>query len=279
MQVDLQLLENKLVPVYTADKGEKVVYGTELHMALGVKTKYTDWAVRRFSECDAVENKDFQTCFSNLGSENHGGQNKKEHIIKLDTAKEMAMLERNEIGKRVRKYFIEVEKKYKSSIIDRTQLSPQMQMFYALADNQAEIELEQKRLSEQQKKLEEKVEKQTEAIQTVKETFVKGNTEEDSIQWVKRCINKIAESPNFTYAFGNRYAAAKNDSYQRLISKTGCRLDQKLRNAITRASEKGFTQAQLNSINKLTVIMADKKLKEIYIGVVKEMMIAYCVEI
>lgn len=136
-----------------------------------------------------------------------GGRPSLDHIIQLDTAKEMAMLERNEKGKQVRKYFIEVEKKYKSADIDRTQLSPQMQMFYALADNQAEIELEQKRLSEKQKQLEDRMDKQTEAIQTRKETFVKGETEEDSLQWVKCCINRIAESPNFTYTFGNKYAA------------------------------------------------------------------------
>lgn len=42
-----------------------------------------------------------------------GGTPKKEHIIKLDTAKEMAMLEKNNVGKGVRKYFIQIEKKYK----------------------------------------------------------------------------------------------------------------------------------------------------------------------
>jgi len=36
-----------------------------------------------------------------------------EYIIKLDIAKEMAMLERNDKGKQVRRYFIEVEKEYK----------------------------------------------------------------------------------------------------------------------------------------------------------------------
>ena len=113
MRDKLKMIENELVPVYETDRGEKVVYGTELHVVLQVKTKYTDWISRRFSECDAVENEDFQTCFSNLGSENHGGQNKKEHIIQLDTAKEMAMLERNDIGKQVRRYFIRIEKKYK----------------------------------------------------------------------------------------------------------------------------------------------------------------------
>ena len=110
---DLKLLENDLVPIYTTSTDEKVVYGTELHMVLGVKTAYKDWSVRRFNECDAVENKDYETYRSNLSSKTHGGQNKKDHIIKLDTAKEMAMLERNEVGKKVRRYFIRIEKKYK----------------------------------------------------------------------------------------------------------------------------------------------------------------------
>ena len=46
-----------------------------------------------------------------------GGRPTKEHIIKLDIAKEMAMLERNDKGKQVRRYFIEVEKKYKENIM------------------------------------------------------------------------------------------------------------------------------------------------------------------
>lgn len=164
-------------------------------------------------------------------------------------------------------------------IIDLEQLDPQTRLMNLLVQSISRQELEQKRLSEQQKKLEEKVNKQTEAIQTVKDTFVKGETEEDSLQWVKHCINRIAESPNFTYTFGNKYAAAKNESYQRLTAKVGCRLDQKVRNAIDRARERGYARTQIDSINKFTVIMADKKLKEIYIGVVKEMMIAYCVEV
>ncbi len=40
-----------------------------------------------------------------------------DYIIKLDTAKEMAMLERNEKGKQVRRYFIQVEKKYKENTL------------------------------------------------------------------------------------------------------------------------------------------------------------------
>ena len=107
---ELKVIENDLVPVYETDKGEKVVYGTELHAVLEVATPYRTWAARRFSDCDATENEDYT---SEQISTVAGGTPKKDHIIKLDIAKEMAMLERNEKGKQVRRYFIQVEKKYK----------------------------------------------------------------------------------------------------------------------------------------------------------------------
>lgn len=105
----LKVIENELVPVYETSTGEKVVYGTELHEVLQVKTPYRIWIERRFEECETSEHEDFegvQICTPS-------GQTKKDYIIKLDTAKEMAMLERNEKGKQVRRYFIQVEKKYK----------------------------------------------------------------------------------------------------------------------------------------------------------------------
>lgn len=166
-----------------------------------------------------------------------------------------------------------------SETIDRTKLSPQLQLMNLLVENMNKQELEQKRQAEALQRLEDKTNKQTEALQTVKDTFSKSETEEETVQWVNHCINKIAESPNFVYSFGNRYAAAKNESYNRLSTKAGCRLDQKLRNSIARAEERGYTKAQINTINKLSVIMADKRLKQIYIGVIKEMMIQYCVEV
>ncbi|MBQ1491285.1 MAG: antA/AntB antirepressor family protein [Blautia sp.] len=42
------------------DKGEKVVYGSELHKVLEVKSPYREWYQRRFKDCDAVEILDFQ---------------------------------------------------------------------------------------------------------------------------------------------------------------------------------------------------------------------------
>ena len=87
------------------------MYGSELHKVLGVKSPYREWSARRLKDCDALENEDFQAVEISTPS----GQTQKEHIIKLDTAKEMAMLERNEKGKQVRRYFIQIEKKFKST--------------------------------------------------------------------------------------------------------------------------------------------------------------------
>lgn len=109
---NLKIIENELVPVYETDTGEKVVYGTEFYSVLGVKSNYRDWIKNRLKDCDAVENEDFESFAKNLAK---GGRPKLEYIIKLDTAKEMAMLERNAKGKQVRRYFIQIEKKYRAS--------------------------------------------------------------------------------------------------------------------------------------------------------------------
>lgn len=136
---DLKLLENELVPVYTTSTGEKVVYGTELHAVLEVKSNYRDWIKNRIKDCDARENEDFESFAKFLAK---GGRPQIEHIIKLDTAKEMAMLERNDKGKRVRRYFIEVEKRYKENIMPKDFPSA----LRAYAD-----EVERRQIAEQEK--------------------------------------------------------------------------------------------------------------------------------
>ncbi len=121
---NLTVIENELVPVYETSTGEKVVYGSELHEVLEVKSRYREWIDRRLSDIDAIENEDFQAAEISAPS----GQTKKDHIIKFDTAKEMAMLERNEKGKQVRRYFIQIEKKYKESkTADLSDLSAELQ--------------------------------------------------------------------------------------------------------------------------------------------------------
>lgn len=133
---NLTVIENELVPVYKTSTGEKLVYGTELHTVLEVKSNYRDWIRNRLNDCEAIENEDYEAAKILAPS----GQYRNEHIIKLDTAKEMAMLERNEKGKQVRRYFIAIEKKYKESGSDLSGLSTELRAVIVVDKRVTKIE-------------------------------------------------------------------------------------------------------------------------------------------
>ena len=103
---------NEVIKVTVNDNHEPIVSGRQLHEALGVKTEYKKW-FSRMTEYGFNENEDFlkvtQKCLTSST-----GQNTTDHIIKLDMAKEIAMIQRTEKGKEVRQYFIQVEKDFNS---------------------------------------------------------------------------------------------------------------------------------------------------------------------
>lgn len=103
---------NNIIKIELNDNQEPVLSGRELHEALGVKTPYSMW-FERMIEYGFVENQDF--LLNNFVKQTgRGGHNKVDHIIKLDMAKEIAMVQRNDKGKEVRQYFIEVDKEFNS---------------------------------------------------------------------------------------------------------------------------------------------------------------------
>src|SRR5690606_4553725 len=92
------------------DTGERIVDGRELHNALEVSSRFADWIKNRISKYGFVENEDFVTVSNIL--ENGGRQI--DYVLKIDMAKELAMVENNEQGRKARRYFIAVEKKLES---------------------------------------------------------------------------------------------------------------------------------------------------------------------
>lgn len=103
---------NELINVTLNENHEPVVSARQLHETLEVKTEYKKW-FKRMAEYGFAENEDYlrvtQKC-PTLG----GLQDMTDHIIKLDMAKEIAMIQRTDKGKEVRKYFIQVEKDFNS---------------------------------------------------------------------------------------------------------------------------------------------------------------------
>lgn len=100
---------NNLINVTLNENQEPVVSGRQLHKVLGVRTAYKDW-FPRMTEYGFAENEDF----SSFLSKSTGGRPKHDHILKLDMAKEIAMIQRTDKGKEVRQYFIQVEKDFNS---------------------------------------------------------------------------------------------------------------------------------------------------------------------
>lgn len=105
---------NNLIKVNTNEKGEVVISGRELHEFLEVKERYTQW-FERMIEYGFTENTDFVLVSEKTESSNITGFKViQDHAIKLDMAKELAMIQRNEKGKQARLYFIAIEKEYNS---------------------------------------------------------------------------------------------------------------------------------------------------------------------
>ena len=105
-----------IVPVISGRIGERetnVVSGTSLHKALGVATRMTDWIKRRIGEYGFKEGLDYIIVENlrspNLSSSKSRQQISHEYLTTLDMAKELAMVERSEQGRAIRRYFIQCE--------------------------------------------------------------------------------------------------------------------------------------------------------------------------
>ena len=124
-KIDQKDIMDEIVPVYTTDTNIKVVNAKELYQALEVKKGFTAWIQQQLKDYKEAEpvaisqlslkgELDFDYCCYEL--EGSGPRKRKEYILTLDTAKELAMMSRCEKGRTIRKYFIEVEKAYQSTV-------------------------------------------------------------------------------------------------------------------------------------------------------------------
>ena len=100
---------NEIAIVINYGDEKPTVSGRELHAALKVETPYKKW-FDRMTEYGFTEGEDFWT---NL-SESTGGRPSTDHQLTIDMAKELCMIQRTEIGKRCREYFLTIERNWNS---------------------------------------------------------------------------------------------------------------------------------------------------------------------
>ena len=102
--------QNELINLHEQDDGSIAVSGRELHEFLEIGTPYRKW-FPRMVEYGFVENIDYTP---DIFVHPLNNQNTVNHILTIDMAKEISMIQRNEKGKQARRYFIEVEKAWNS---------------------------------------------------------------------------------------------------------------------------------------------------------------------
>ena len=103
-----------LIKIEVNEQQEPVVSARELHKVLEVKKQFTDWWKQQ-QGYGFEENQDFVVYTSRCTANQHGGEKEIiDYAMKLDMAKELAMVSKTEKGKEVRKYFIQVEKDFNS---------------------------------------------------------------------------------------------------------------------------------------------------------------------
>lgn len=106
---------NELIKIETNENGEQLVSGRNLHEFLGATERYNSW-FKRMLAYGFEENVDY-TSVKTFTLVNNGAEREIDnHVLKLDMAKEVAMIQRSEKGKQARQYFIEVEKQFKNNI-------------------------------------------------------------------------------------------------------------------------------------------------------------------
>lgn len=91
-------------------QGRKVISARELHYYLESKQDFSTWMKSRIEKYEFIENVDFVT-FHKIVER----AKRIEYAISIDMAKELSMVESNDKGKTARRYFIECEKRIKST--------------------------------------------------------------------------------------------------------------------------------------------------------------------
>lgn len=111
--IEVILKYQLLLPVLQVDDGVMIDART-LHSQLGVKREFAKWIDEKINNYGFEENIDY---FTNRQKRRIGKTlgyaNITEYSLTIETAKELAMVQNNEMGKIARKYFIAIERAFK----------------------------------------------------------------------------------------------------------------------------------------------------------------------
>lgn len=88
----------------------QVVSARELHKGLKIKTRFNEWVSQNFKEFEGEQ--DYMSAVTTADMPNGGVKHINDYILTIDMAKQLCLMSRTELGKKYRKYFLELERKW-----------------------------------------------------------------------------------------------------------------------------------------------------------------------
>lgn len=252
-------MENNLQEIFNLkenEQGDIAVSGRELHKGLEVDSHYKDW-IKRMLSYGFEENSDFVATAQKRATNNpkNPWTTESNHILTLDTAKEISMLQRTEIGKQVRQYFISIEKKYTQYMKEE---------YYTLETEKAELLKENNDLQDRIIYLE----------------SIKDNESlVDSEKWKQEAVT-IISGIGIKRAFSEKNIPqctswTYSESYKSLNMKARTNIKARLTRYKTRLLSQGQPKTEVDKISLLDFIAQDQNLIAKYTESLEELALKY----
>lgn len=221
---------------------------------------YSRWCKSNITENEfAEENVDYWAFVIN---EEWGGQATTDYKLTAHFAKKLSMKGNGEKAEQAREYFSLVEEKVKQTVIDRSQLSPQLQLMNMLVENMNKAEIEQKRQAQQIAKVEQ-------TVDTIKEIFT-----EPIGDWKAEINARVRE---ISIKSGTDYQSLYSQLYGELETTAHCSLKRLQDNKRSRMEKAGNTKTAIkDGTTKIAIIYEKPQLKAIFEGIVKRYAMKYC---
>lgn len=186
----------------------------------------------------------------------------KDYRLTTDFAKHLSMESHSARGKEARRYFIAIEDRAKQEVINRSQLSPQMQMVMSMAEGMARQELEQKRQAK-------KIEEVQQTVSNMKDIFTTPIGD-----WKNEINARVRE---ISIKSGISYQELYGQLYGELENKAHCCLSRLQDNKKKRMETAGNTKTAIkDGTTKIAVICDKPQIKEIFESIVRTYAMRYC---
>jgi phage anti-repressor protein len=251
----IRIFSEDVIPVYDTDTGEKVVLGRELHERLKIKTAYKDW-FPRMCEYGFVDGKDYGSFLSNR-SDGLAGKPRTDHIITLDMAKHIAMIQRTPEGMEIRQKLIDLEKNVSHYPVGQPSSLQILNMMVQAVNEQAARSAE--------------TEKRVDAIESGFNnmcSIMTVSVKDDARKVCQRTLNAIATKRGG----GTAYADVWNEVYDEM-KENGFDVRRRLDNRKKDAASKGMSKTFVRKINAVDIIFdsKDKKMESAFINSVRRL--------